>query len=429
MFNTFEIFIKWIVGILKFFSLNLFVIDLKICKNQSHMKKITDYNSITDFYNDVYRDHLHQDIVDFPEVQSIDLFRYRFKKKLVIKNIYVIQEFTCRHINCVIDNYILGQNNICTPIPNFEFIFFSTIAEEEKRIAKQKTNVWMLEKDRNKLEDYVAFLKSKNEILSQISDFKSNIGVSSINSSQLGVKYPVVNFTNKKEVNSKVDNLLKDVDDFYVKYLQTFREDYEYINLPEEHIKAIQESDLVNPVCFMEYPEHKIQYNKLVKTLFIDHLQQRSKTLGWKRMPSIYIKVQELVSELFVTNLDNINNNNPQTETILETPETIAFPTHIFLNIKAYQLFIALIENATLINQIAFVFRQMSEIENPPLIVVKDAPFRKWYNDQAQFQIKLDNTTPTYNNTKNEDRILAYKNVKKYMTSINNPILKGSDSN
>ena len=79
-----------------------------------------------------------------------------------------------------------------------------------------------------------------------------------------------------------------------IKYLKTFREDYEYINLPEEHIKAIQESDLVNPVCFMEYPEDKIQYNKLVKTLFIDHLQQRSKTLEWKKMPLIYLQVKEI---------------------------------------------------------------------------------------------------------------------------------------
>ncbi len=48
----------------------------------------------------------------------------------------------------------------------------------------------------------------------------------------------------------------------------------------------------------------------------------------------------------------------------------------------------------------------MAEKEKPPLILVKDTPFRKWFNEQG-YDIQLENHTKTHDNAKNEDRIAA----------------------
>jgi predicted methyltransferase len=49
--------------------------------------------------------------------------------------------------------------------------------------------------------------------------------------------------------------------------------------------------------------------------------------------------------------------------------------------------------------------------EKDKLIVVKDTPFRDWYNTNT-YKIKLMNTTKTLEQAKNKDRELWYNKVK-----------------
>ncbi len=58
----------------------------------------------------------------------------------------------------------------------------------------------------------------------------------------------------------------------------------------------------------------------------------------------------------------------------------------------------------------------MNEIENPPLIVVKDTPFRKWFNEQ-NYEIQLHSATYTYFRAENKERELIYYLVKKLINS------------
>jgi hypothetical protein len=137
------------------------------------------------------------------------------------------------------------------------------------------------------------------------------------------------------------------------------------------------------------------------------------------RMPycKAFIFLEDIDQTIAAINTVDANNNKvsgKKNAIIHEEPnkEDDEYPKHIFLNAKAYYLFCTMIAHATIINQIAFVYRHMAEMENPPLIVVKDAAFRQWYNVQDQFQLKLEYTTVTYLNSKNADRIMAYNSLK-----------------
>jgi hypothetical protein len=71
-----------------------------------------------------------------------------------------------------------------------------------------------------------------------------------------------------------------------------------------------------------------------------------------------------------------------------------------------------LADQATNPKQLSFIFRQMSEKEESQMIVVKDKPFRDWFNEQS-FPLKVNEATSTYVNAKSEDRIWLYNTAKK----------------
>ena len=56
---------------------------------------------------------------------------------------------------------------------------------------------------------------------------------------------------------------------------------------------------------------------------------------------------------------------------------------------------------------ISFIFKKRAEKEKPPLILVKDTPFRNWFNEQ-RYEIQLENHVKTHDNAKNKDRLAAY---------------------
>jgi hypothetical protein len=87
------------------------------------------------------------------------------------------------------------------------------------------------------------------------------------------------------------------------------------------------------------------------------------------------------------------------------------FPAHIFKTFEAFSLFQTFMEKYNTAAQIGFIYRVMAEKENPPLIHVKDTPFREWFNKES-YSIKLFEHTKTYNNAANRDRIHAYLIVK-----------------
>lgn len=95
---------------------------------------------------------------------------------------------------------------------------------------------------------------------------------------------------------------------------------------------------------------------------------------------------------------------------------TILYSRHIFADEMAYNLFSLLMRHFKTSAAISFIFRKMAEKEKPPLILVNDTPFRKWFNEQG-YEIQLENHTKTYENAKNEDRLAAYGAAKELTMS------------
>jgi hypothetical protein len=83
----------------------------------------------------------------------------------------------------------------------------------------------------------------------------------------------------------------------------------------------------------------------------------------------------------------------------------------MFLNQKSFQLFKLLMESFQTHATVSFAFRMMAEKENPCLIVVKDTPYREWFNQQ-NYKIQLETHTKTFENAKSDDRIALYKLAK-----------------
>lgn len=100
----------------------------------------------------------------------------------------------------------------------------------------------------------------------------------------------------------------------------------------------------------------------------------------------------------------------------LEFPNVSNYPIHVFSDKKAFHLFNFFAEKFNSHVAISFFYRKMAEQEKPTLILVKDTPFRQWFNDQ-NYDLILDRATDTFSKSKNEERELLYSVVKSLIYS------------
>ena len=100
--------------------------------------------------------------------------------------------------------------------------------------------------------------------------------------------------------------------------------------------------------------------------------------------------------------------------------ESQNFPTHIFRNKEAYTLFHTMATKMEKHAQLSFLFRYMSEKENPPLIVCRYAVFRNWFNQQ-DYLIELETITKRRSDATNNDRVFAYRLTKELLNIKNEP--------
>lgn len=77
-----------------------------------------------------------------------------------------------------------------------------------------------------------------------------------------------------------------------------------------------------------------------------------------------------------------------------------SFPTPIFASYEVYQLFHTLAQGLSIKVSVSFVYRFLHE---KGLILVKDAPFREWYNQQS-YPLTLYTATETLANSKSSER-------------------------
>ena len=81
---------------------------------------------------------------------------------------------------------------------------------------------------------------------------------------------------------------------------------------------------------------------------------------------------------------------------------TTNYPAHIFRKSEDAQLFDSLMQNNPSADKIGFVYRTMSETENPPTIVVKETAFRNWFNEKSGYAKELNNPIKTLSRIKDQ---------------------------
>jgi hypothetical protein len=114
-------------------------------------------------------------------------------------------------------------------------------------------------------------------------------------------------------------------------------------------------------------------------------------TLFFQIIEKFFIKLLQKIEQLQCT---NATENNKVEE------QSLDFPTHIFKSQSAYNTFEELAKQATNQETIGFYFRQMSEKENPKLIVATETVFRTWFNEESEHTIELKNPIKTFDRIK-----------------------------
>ena len=113
--------------------------------------------------------------------------------------------------------------------------------------------------------------------------------------------------------------------------------------------------------------------------------------------------------KLFHSIIEKLNQAAGQDNAVVNSPfisktetTTNSYPAYIFRNSEDSQLFDTLMQNNPSAEEIGFVFRTMSEVENPPTIVVKETVFRNWFNQESTYTTELKNPIKTLSQIKDQ---------------------------
>lgn len=219
-------------------------------------------------------------------------------------------------------------------------------------------------------------------------------------------------FINLDKLNIALQKLFYSTDRNYLLRL-LYPTNYEdYINNECQGFIGFNFDYYKSPPIYEADPKEKENYLRFLKAWFLEYLQNHKILFGWDMFPNEYNKLIIYANSLLPLTEKLLQSEIMQPIPTTKSVQVIDYPTTIFLNQQAYQLFKQLMEYFNKHATVSFVYRMMSEKEEPALIVVKDAPFRVWFNQQS-FNLYLETYTKTYENSKNEDRIALYKMAKR----------------
>ena len=192
-----------------------------------------------------------------------------------------------------------------------------------------------------------------------------------------------------------------------------------YIEVEFEQYKEFNFDYYKNPPIYSGYPKQKKTYLKFLKSWLLESIESRKKMILWDKLPEAYQNLMYYANDLLSVVVIAKHPEFIEPRQMLTAPiviEAPEYPAHIFKSYKAYRLFQTFMETYKTPAQISFLFRMMAEIESPPLIHVKDTPFREWFNREA-YPLKLHEHTKTFNNANNRDRWDGYSLVKNLIFS------------
>lgn len=289
-------------------------------------------------------------------------------------------------------------------IGNFE----SDLSDEMKYLTITKDSPPHL---KGKMEAYKKFLIEVERNFTQVDALNFDCQIEGFEST---VFEQLINKMTKKvlDINLIYDDIyhaLNTADKSYRIALLSFDKNYYFKNYKNNESNFFILPKYANPIELKEFPKERLQFHKAIKTMINKLLDIRKSALNWEETPEEYKCIEEFAQEL-TPNWAVESQPKEIPEPIYNTKQNQEdYPKHIFLNPKAFLLFEELNERLESIAQVSFLYRMMAEKDN--LIVVKDTPFRSWYNNN-NYKLKLLNTTKTLEQATNKDRELWYNKVK-----------------
>lgn len=377
------------------------------------MKDISEFKTINDFFTEIEFTTLNDEIELWQYYSPIQIFRYRFKKALLLKNEQIVKNYEIKVIDNVLNEYIL--ENLCfDEINNFEKISFTSFSFNEKRELEKINSNDFHEKQQNSFKKYYNFLKNNTYNFYRIDILKKDNN--NLFSSFVALIQDKINpaLIKPNKIETTFNAMLTSVDNNYLFQLLNF-DNSENTTIPQKEIYRNFDFDYYkDPILLQEFEEEKTIYLKFFKSFINETLYKRKEILRLEKMPLLYQHIQDYSNTLIQ------KKEVKKIETAKNSLTNIEYPKHIFQTANDYKLFLELISVSTNNTQVSFFYRTMAEKEKPPKILVKDTPFRDWFNSQ-EFHIKLNNHTKTLINSENEDRKAMYK-IAKYLLSDSSKI-------
>lgn len=238
--------------------------------------------------------------------------------------------------------------------------------------------------------------------------------------------YPIKSITNqlKKEAeaqgieNTKIKTFIKELSNSIVNLVLEYTiefEEYVIDQLCEKEMNRIRMDFFTDNIALKLINQHKHEryitlLYKGIKAFYYDFK-------AFANTDSPYFQLIETFFKKLILKIEKlVCSNDSEITTITKQKtknNTTTFPTHIFKDEEAYQLFQKLAAHASNQEEIGFYFRQMSEKETPRLIIAKETVFRTWFNEESGNKIELKNPIKTYDRIKGQtQKYNFYKLIK-----------------
>jgi hypothetical protein len=340
-----------------------------------------------------------------------EIFINRYKIALIKASAQLIFESnTGIAVEGILASYIYGlqkENNSIIKKFTFDEFFSSEILF----FAQNGKSLYSIEQI-IRLRTYFDFLNQNKNKIERIRRFPEIINLHVLNLVQRLHSYYNLDDLNLHQLDDQLFILFEKLDHCYELFERSFKDESEEKVWQKQEFLFIDWDYLKEPFQLEDDRAGMIMFINALKGYLKEALYQRKVFLEWHKTPKTY-----QIIEHFIEELKQESDKFKKAEQTITTAQDKRidkaedYPRSIFASQECYDFFCLLVHQATTSKQLSFIFRQMSEKENPVLIVVKDKAFRDWFNEQP-FQMKAEEATSTHPNAKNEDRIWAYNTVK-----------------
>lgn len=238
--------------------------------------------------------------------------------------------------------------------------------------------------------------------------------------------YPIKSITNqlKKEAeeqgieNTKIKTFVNELTSSLVNLVLQYTiefEEYVIDQLCEKEMNRIGMDFFTDNIALKLINQHK--YERYITLLYKGIKAFYYDFKAFANTDSPYFQLIETFFKKLILKIEKlVYSNDSEITTITKQKtknNTTTFPTHIFKDYSAYELFQKLVSHAKNQEEIGYYFRQMSEKEIPRLIIAKETTFRTWFNEESGNKIELKNPIKTYDRIKGQtQKYNFYKLIK-----------------